>query len=95
MNNKKTMISLFSGAGGLDYGLAMAGFTNKLCVEIDNLARQTLELNHPKWKLATPGDIHALSPEEILDQAGLNPGELTLLAGGPPCQPFSKSGAER
>lgn len=91
-NNKKTMISLFSGAGGLDYGLAMAGFTNKLCVEIDNLACQTLKLNHPKWKLATPGDIHALSPKEILDQAGLNPGELTLLAGGPPCQPFSKSG---
>ncbi|WP_424933100.1 DNA cytosine methyltransferase, partial [Aeromonas caviae] len=41
------MISLFSGAGGLDLGLSTAGFTNKLCVEIDPIAQQTLALNHP------------------------------------------------
>lgn len=90
--NKKTMISLFSGAGGLDHGLAAAGFTNRLCIEIDELAKQTLQLNHPSWKLASPGDIHALTPSSILAQARLRPRELTLLAGGPPCQPFSKSG---
>ena len=88
----KTMISLFSGAGGLDLGLSAAGFTNKLCVEIDEIAQQTLTLNHPKWKIACPGDIHALTPSELLKQANLKPRELTLLAGGPPCQPFSKSG---
>ncbi|WP_230537059.1 DNA cytosine methyltransferase [Teredinibacter turnerae] len=88
----KTMISLFSGAGGLDLGLSAAGFTNKLCVEIDPTAQQTLTLNHPKWKIASPGDIHALTPSELLRQAGLKPRELSLLAGGPPCQPFSKSG---
>lgn len=88
----KTMISLFSGAGGLDFGLSTAGFTNKLCVEIDHIAQQTLTLNHPKWKLACPGDIHALTPDQLLKQSGLKPRELTLLAGGPPCQPFSKSG---
>ena len=86
------MISLFSGAGGLDFGLSTAGFTNKLCVEIDDIAQQTLTLNHPKWKLAFPGDIHALTPGQLLKQSGLRPRELTLLAGGPPCQPFSKSG---
>lgn len=86
------MISLFSGAGGLDLGLHTAGFTNKLCVEIDSTARQTLALNRREWKLAIPGDIHSLTPSELLLQSGLNPGELTLLAGGPPCQPFSKSG---
>ncbi|WP_417596208.1 DNA cytosine methyltransferase [Oceanospirillum sp.] len=88
----KKMISLFSGAGGLDLGLAAAGFINKLCVEIDPTAQQTLALNHPKWKIALPGDIHALTPKELLRQSGLKPMELTLLAGGPPCQPFSKSG---
>ncbi|MFC1749152.1 DNA cytosine methyltransferase [Pseudomonadota bacterium] len=89
---KKTMISLFSGAGGLDLGLSTAGFTNKLCVEIDSDAQATLKLNHPRWKLARPGDIHALTPEGLLAQSGLKSRELTLLAGGPPCQPFSKSG---
>lgn len=89
---RNTMISLFSGAGGLDLGLAEAGFRNKLCVEIDGVARQTLSVNHPEWKLAYPGDIHAITPAELLTQAGVEPRELTLLAGGPPCQPFSKSG---
>jgi DNA (cytosine-5)-methyltransferase 1 len=34
----------------------------------------------------------AMEPAEILRQAKLKPGQTTLLAGGPPCQPFSKSG---
>ncbi|HCE4618622.1 TPA: DNA (cytosine-5-)-methyltransferase [Vibrio parahaemolyticus] len=89
---KKTMISLFSGAGGLDIGLCRAGFTNKLCVEIDADAQKTLKLNSPSLRLAEPGDIHSLTPEDLLRQSGLQRGELTLLAGGPPCQPFSKSG---
>jgi DNA (cytosine-5)-methyltransferase 1 len=92
VSNNKTFISLFSGAGGLDLGLVEAGFQNKLCVEINDTAKQTLKINHPSWKLASPGDIHALTPCELLKQSGLKPGELTLLAGGPPCQPFSKSG---
>ncbi|WP_412522294.1 DNA cytosine methyltransferase [Shewanella algae] len=91
-NRKITLISLFSGAGGFDVGLATAGFDVRLCVEIDERAQQTLTLNNPQWKHATPGDIHALSPQELLLQAGLKPRELSLLAGGPPCQPFSKSG---
>lgn len=88
----KTMISLFSGAGGLDIGLVKAGFSNQLCVEIDETAQKTIRANHPKWTIAEPGDIHQITPEEILTQANLKPKELTLLAGGPPCQPFSKSG---
>src|SRR5262249_36315561 len=47
--------------------------------------------NRPGWRLADPGDIHALEPDKILRQARLKPRELRLLAGGPPCQPFSKS----
>ena len=84
-------ISLFTGAGGLDIGLEKAGFSARLCVEVDEVARATLKNNRPKWKLAEPGDVHDLSPQVALEQAGLNPGELALLAGGPPCQPFSKS----
>ncbi len=39
-----------------------------------------------------PGDIRGISSEDILDAAGLVPGQLSLLAGGPPCQPFSRAG---
>ena len=88
----KSVISLFTGAGGLDLGLEAAGFDNRLCVEIDEDARATLRMNRPDWKIAEPGDIHRIEPTEILRQAGLKPGQTTLLAGGPPCQPFSKSG---
>jgi DNA (cytosine-5)-methyltransferase 1 len=86
------VLSLFSGAGGLDLGLEAAGFETRLCVEFDDDARATLTANRPAWTLATPGDIHEHDPEELLAQSDLEPGEVELLAGGPPCQPFSKSG---
>lgn len=89
---RPTVLSLFTGAGGLDLGLEAAGFDTQLCVEIDDDARKTLRANRPNWTLADPGDIHQATPEELLRQAGLKRRQVTLLAGGPPCQPFSKSG---
>lgn len=91
-HSRRTVVSLFTGAGGLDIGLEEAGFCVALCVEKDTAARETIQLNRPRWSLAEPGDIHLLAPEAALEQTGLQPGELTLLSGGPPCQPFSKSG---
>src|SRR5205823_4834349 len=81
-----------TGAGGLDLGLEAAGFRTQLCVEVDRDARETLKRNRPNWNLATPGDVHKHAPADLLALAELNEGELDLLAGGPPCQPFSKSG---
>lgn len=86
-----TLISLFTGAGGLDLGLEAAGFETVLCVEIDKESRETLRSNRPAWRLSEPGDIFQLEPGKLLRQAGLKPRQLDLLAGGPPCQPFSKS----
>jgi len=90
-NSNRAVISLFSGAGGLDIGLEKAGFDVRLCVEIDADARKTIRANRPSWRLSEPGDITKIKPEAILRQAGLQPGETFLLAGGPPCQPFSKA----
>src|SRR6266496_801044 len=85
-------ISLFSGAGGFDLGIEAAGFRICLCVELNNDARETLTINRPRWKLAEQGDIHDADPSILMKQAGLRPKQLTLLTGGPPCQPFSKAG---
>jgi DNA (cytosine-5)-methyltransferase 1 len=75
----------------MDVGLEAAGFDPVLCVEVDEDSRATLRQNRPGWRLADPGDIHELEPDQILRQVGIKPRELELLAGAPPCQPFSKS----
>lgn len=91
------VLSLFTGAGGLDLGLERAGFSVAGCVELDPDARATIARNRPNWKMLdipvdAPGDILAVPPEELLRHFSLQPGEVGLLAGGPPCQPFSKGG---
>lgn len=89
------VLSLYTGAGGLDLGLARAGFEISGCVEIDRDARATLKTNRPKWRQITPGDIHAHRPSDILSAFDLTSRDVSLLVGGPPCQPFSKSGQWR
>ena len=79
------------GRGGLDLGLEAAGLDPVLCVEVDRESRETLKRNRPGWCLSDPGDIHQLEAGQLLRQSALKPRQLTLLAGGPPCQPFSKS----
>jgi DNA (cytosine-5)-methyltransferase 1 len=88
----RRVLSLFTGAGGLDLGLEAAGFRTSICVEIDRDARATLQANRPRWTLANPSDVYSLAPQDLLKQADLRVGDVELLAGGPPCQPFSKSG---
>ena len=83
------IISLFTGAGGFDLGLEAAGFEVAVAVESDPIAGQTLATS-TDWRVL-PHDIHGLTSSEILAPSGLGVGEATLLVGGPPCQPFSKS----
>lgn len=84
-------LSFFTGAGGLDLGVREAGFNPALSIESDAAARLTLATNWPGHKLAEPGDVHELSPVQIEEQSGLKRGEVGLIFGGPPCQPFSKA----
>jgi DNA (cytosine-5)-methyltransferase 1 len=86
-----TVLSTFSGAGGLDLGLEYAGFRNVGCLETDEHARRTLQLNRPGWKLLEPADVVEAGRQLRPSAVGLRPRELDLLAGGPPCQPFSKA----
>ena len=86
-----SVISLFTGAGGLDIGLAAAGLKASIAVEMDGKACDTLRENHGRRLPVYEGDVHNLSSEAICDTTGLAPEEPSLLVGGPPCQPFSKS----
>ena len=87
---KNSVISLFSGAGGLDLGVEAAGFQTRVCVEMDSASCLTLRANRD-WSVLEQ-DIHNTSSRQILNSAGLRKGQASLLVGGPPCQPFSKSG---
>ncbi len=100
------VVSLFSGAGGLDIGLEEAGFHTAVCVEYDIDCRETLKFNRPEWKLfddglkvekgkmrmRIPGDIRDISVDELLTFSNLRKGEVSLVVGGAPCQPFSNIG---
>jgi DNA (cytosine-5)-methyltransferase 1 len=89
-----SVISLFTGAGGLDLGLHMAGYNTHVCIEIDPTFRETLKLNYSNWNPIDHfgGDITKISSDLILEEAGLMPGTVDLIAGGPPCQSFSNMG---
>src|SRR3989344_2982415 len=89
MSKKKpTAIDLFSGCGGLTLGLKQAGFKVIGAVEIDSLAAETYATNHLKVKV-WERDIRELKGSEILRALKIKKGELSLLAGCPPCQGFS------
>lgn len=90
----KTLVSLFSGIGGLDEGLHNAGFRPIFCSELDVNARASLQ-SWCKRRSVNPilnSDINTITPHSLKRKLGLKVGELDLLAGGPPCQSFSLIG---
>lgn len=86
-----TFLSVFSGLGGLDLGLEKAGFTNVGCIEFDPVARESLKANHPRRRLISPHDVTSVAQQLKPRDLGLKRRQLFILAGGPPCQPFSKA----
>lgn len=86
-----TVISTFAGGGGSSLGYSMAGYRELLAVEWDNNAVATFKLNFPEVPVYH-GDIAKLTVEECLRLAGIEPGELDLFDGSPPCQGFSTAG---
>lgn len=84
-------ISLFSGIGGLDFGFEAAGFQTRVALELDKHCCRAIRLNRPDWAVIED-DVNVVAPDVILAKAELACREADVLIGGPPCQPFSKSG---
>lgn len=88
---KPRIISLFTGAGGLDYGFEAAGFDTAVAVEFNHDCCVTLRANRPNWYVFEQS-IFDVSSADLLERGEFKGGEVDVLIGGPPCQPFSKSG---
>ena len=85
-------IDLFSGAGGLSLGLEEAGFSVVAAADSDPVAMESHAANIPG--LTWVGDL--TNPDDLLSQLqewGID--RVDLLAGGPPCQPFSRAGTAK
>lgn len=137
---RPTLVSLFSGAGGLDIGLEQAGFQTLLANEVEPHVCETLRANRAIAGMTAPefhlwfekqleqkcfsristndklrfrnrllpavnqssapladahivnADVRNLTSGTVLEKTGKEVGYIDLVAGGPPCQPFSRAG---
>ena len=85
----RDVISLFSGAMGLDIGLEKAGLNVVIGQDFDASCVKTMRTNGYR---VMEGDIREIAPQDLLGMTALSVGEPFLVCGGPPCQPFSTAG---
>lgn len=90
MTKQFSVLSLFTGVGGLDYGFEAAGFDTRVALERDSQCCESLRAGRP-WPVIE-ADLLETDTKDILRAGGLRAGSVDMLIGGPPCQPFSKSG---
>jgi DNA (cytosine-5)-methyltransferase 1 len=90
---RASFIDLFAGAGGLSWGLQLAGLEALAAQELEPDFAFTYSQNHPETKMIV-GDIRTRKTKaELFDSANaLYGSDLDLIAGGPPCQGFSTAG---
>lgn len=89
---RRLAADLFSGAGGMSLGLRAAGYDVVVAVDHDPEAVETHRHHHGgltvDWDLGDPERVREVA--DLIVAAGVE-----LLAGGPPCQPFSKAGRSK
>ncbi|WP_272684412.1 DNA cytosine methyltransferase [Providencia sp. PROV141] len=83
-------IDLFCGCGGLSAGLRDAGFKILAGIDIEKDYIKTFTKNFPNSE-SICSDLSKIDSYELMNRFNLKRGELDLLAGGPPCQGFSKN----
>lgn len=91
-SDRPIAVDLFCGAGGLSHGLETAGYRVALSVDLDSWALETHAHNLPG--LAVGLDLGVEEARESI-VAKLHGIEVDLIAGGPPCQPYSRAGRSK
>ena len=86
----KRAIDLFCGCGGISAGLKLAGYDVVAGLDVEKNFISTFSHNFPDAHAITDSIVE-LAPSSFAEKVGIEPGELDLLAGGPPCQGFSKN----
>lgn len=84
--NAPNVVSIFSGAGGLDIGFKKAGFHNIYASDMWDIACDTLRKNKMSDKIENI-DVRDIDFKRIKDQYH----EIDCLVGGPPCPPYSQT----
>lgn len=90
--NGYRVMSLFAGAGGSSLGYRMAGFRVIWVSEFIELAREVYRANAAPYTTIDERDIREVDPFDVMKVRGLNPGDLDMLDGSPPCSSFSMQG---
>jgi DNA (cytosine-5)-methyltransferase 1 len=108
MQQQGEVVSLFSGAGGLDVGLEQAGWTVVSATDHDRYAMETLRQTkaaaisvrgqntiHMADTLLVEADVRDLIASELTPSNKPADWRPDLLVGGPPCQPWSSAGHQK
>lgn len=93
MTRSLTSIELFAGGGGMAVGTSRAGFEHLALVEWYRPAASILRHNAgDELGLWREESVHEQDARIWIQQTDVSAGEVDLVAGGPPCQPFSLAG---
>lgn len=90
VNNKPTVIDMFSGCGGLSRGFMDAGYEVLLGVDNDTAALKSFKANHGQAETLEADLFDPITIDLMKNVVGER--EIDLLVGGPPCQGFSLTG---
>ena len=89
-----TVFSTFAGGGGSSTGYKLAGGDVRGVLEFQKVGIRTYLQNYPKTKFFCK-DIRNVTGQQVLDRLRMQPEELDIFDGSPPCPPFSMSGSKR